>query len=312
MDSWADRSVRALRRFRPGVPLALLPLASCGEVMDPAGPIGRGEKLILLDSLAIMLCIVVPTILATLAFAWWFRASNSRAVYRPDFAYSGRVEVVVWAIPVLVIMFLGGITWIASHDLDPSRPIDAPAQAGVPAIAPIDVQVVSLDWKWLFIYPAQGVASVNHLVIPAGVPVHFHITSASVMNAFFVPRLGSMIYSMNGMSTQLFLKSDRPGRYMGRSSHYSGDGFSDMNFVVDAVPAAQFAGWAAAAKGKGPVLDQAGYAQLARQSEKVAPYSYGTVMPDLYDAIVTQKLAPGPSPKDDGEPVASSAPVQRS
>ena len=300
MDGLADRSVRMLRRFRRLSPLALLPLASCAEVMDPAGPIGAGEKLILIDSLAIMLCIVVPTILATVAFAWWFRASNTKAVYRPDFAYSGRVEVVVWAIPLLVIMFLGGLTWISSHDLDPSHPIESAAQAGVPAAKPIDVQVVSLDWKWLFIYPEQGVATVNHLVIPAGVPVHFHITSASVMNAFFVPRLGSMIYSMNGMTTQLFLKSDKPGRYMGISSHYSGDGFSDMHFVVDAVPAAQFAGFVAGAKGKGPVLDRAGYTQLSKQSQNVAPYSYGAVAPGLYDAIVMQKIPPaeGPPPSD--------------
>jgi cytochrome o ubiquinol oxidase subunit 2 len=301
MDGWSDLSVRARGLVRRIAPIALSPLAGCSEVMDPAGPIGSGEKLILLDSLAIMLCIVVPVIATMLAFAWWFRSSNTRAVYRPDFAYSGRVEVVVWAIPLLVIMFLGGITWIASHDLDPAKPIESAAQAGVPAVAPIDVQVVSLDWKWLFIYPAQGVATVNHLVIPAGVPVHFHITSASVMNAFFVPRLGSMIYSMNGMSTQLFLKSDRPGRYMGLSSHYSGDGFSDMHFVVDAVPAAQFAGWAAAAKGKGGALDPAGYAQLSKQSQNVTPYSYGAVMPGLYDAIVTQKLPPAPGPPE-GDP----------
>lgn len=308
MDSRADRSVRASRRCRPAAALALLPLASCSEVMDPAGPIGSGEKLILLDSLAIMLCIVVPTILATLAFAWWFRAGNAKAVYRPDFAYSGRVEVVVWAIPLLVIMFLGGITWIASHDLDPARPIESAAQTGVPAAAPVDVQVVSLDWKWLFIYPAQGVATVNHLVIPAGVPVHFHITSASVMNAFFVPRLGSMIYSMNGMTTQLFLKSDRPGRFMGQSSHYSGDGFSDMRFVVDAVPAAQFAGWAAAAKGRGPVLDPAGYGQLAKQSQNVAPYSYGAVAPGLFEAITMQKIPPAPGPPEN-DPQRTNKPV---
>ncbi len=311
MNGLAVRSIRSPSRIRAALAVALLPLASCSEVMDPAGPIGRGEKLILLDSLAIMLCIVVPTILATLAFAWWFRASNSKAVYRPDFAYSGRVEVVVWAIPLLVIMFLGGITWIGSHDLDPYKPLESPAQAGVPAAAPIDVQVVSLDWKWLFVYPAQGVAAVNHLVIPAGVPVHFHITSASVMNAFFVPRLGSMIYSMNGMSTQLFLKSDRPGRYMGLSSHYSGDGFSDMRFVVDAVPAAQFAGWVAKARAAGPVLDRAGYDQLARQSQHVPSYSYRAVMPHLYDDIVQQKIPPAAGPQK-GDPDPSIKPVQGS
>src|SRR4051812_2326242 len=159
-----------------------------------------------------MLAIVIPTILATLAFAWWFRESNSRARYLPDWAYSGRIELVVWAIPTLVILFLGGVTWIGSYDLDPARPLSS-------HVKPLEVQVVSLDWKWLFIYPEQGVAAVNELVVPAGRPVHFSLTSASVMNAFFVPQLGSMIYAMNGMTTQLHLQADRPGDFYGRSSH---------------------------------------------------------------------------------------------
>ncbi len=191
--------------------IVLLPivLTACQPaVLDPQGIIGIAEKTILTDSLAIMLAIVIPTIAATFAFAWWFRASNTRARYLPDFAYSGRLELIVWAIPLLVIMLLGGVTWIGSHDLDPAKPL----ASNTP---PLEVQVVSLDWKWLFIYPEQHVASVNQLVVPAGVPVHFSLTSASVMNAFFIPQLGSMIYTMNGMTTQLNLQADAPGTFRG-------------------------------------------------------------------------------------------------
>jgi cytochrome o ubiquinol oxidase subunit 2 len=150
-----------------------------------------------------MLAIVVPTIAATFAFAWWFRASNARARYLPDWVFSGRIELIVWSIPLLVIMLLGGVAGIGSHDLDPAKPLTSDTP-------PFEVQVVSLDWKWLFIYPSHGVASVNQLVIPAATPIHFSLTSASVMNVFFVPQLGSMIYTMNGMTTQLNLQADSP------------------------------------------------------------------------------------------------------
>jgi cytochrome o ubiquinol oxidase subunit 2 len=236
-----------------------------------------------------MLAIVVPVIVATLAFAWWYRASNTKARYLPDWAYSGRLEVVVWAIPILVIMFLGGITWIGAHDLDPPKPLASRTK-------PLEVQVVSLDWKWLFIYPDHGVASVNQLVVPAGVPVHFSLTSASVMNAFFVPQLGSMIYTMHGMATQLHLQADRPGVFNGLSAQFSGDGFPDMEFEVHAVPSDQFDVWLAAARRSGPVLDAAAYTQLARQSLAVQPFTYRAVQPQLFNAVVTQKLPPGPGP----------------
>ena len=161
----------------------------------------------------------------------------------------------------------------------------------------MEVQVVSLDWKWLFIYPEQGVASVNRLVVPAGRPVHFSLTSASVMNSFFVPQLGSQIYTMNGMVTQLSLQADRPGSFFGQSTHFSGDGFSDMAFTMDAVPPARFAAWVAGAKGVGRVLDARAYADLARQSSKVRPFTYRAVTPVLFDAVATQRLLPGPGPR---------------
>jgi cytochrome o ubiquinol oxidase subunit 2 len=277
---------------RAGVPALLL--AGCEPaVMSPAGPVGAGEKTILIDSLAIMLAIVIPTIAATFAFAYWYRASNTRAQYRPEFVYSGRIEMVVWSIPLMVIMLLGGVAWIGSHELDPAEQLPGSQK-------PLEIQGVSLDWKWLFIYPEQGVASVNQLVIPAGRPVHFSLTSGSVMNAFFVPQLGSMIYTMNGMTSRLNLQADHPGTYLGRSSHYSGDGFSDMKFSVRAVPADEFAGWLQATHGAGPKLDEAAYASLARQSTNVPASTYSAVTPNLYGMIASQKIPPaaGPAPSE--------------
>ena len=171
--------------------------------------------------------------------------------------------------------------------------------------APLEVQVVSLDWKWLFIYPGQHVASVNHLVIPAGEPVHFSLTSASVMNAFFIPQLGSMIYTMNGMVTRLNLPADEPGVFPGLSSHYSGDGFSDMHFDVEAVPVDRFSAWVDATRNSGPTLTAQSYAELAKQSMSVAPFTYRDVDADLFEKIATQALPPGPGPIDEPSPGAS-------
>jgi len=279
---------------RAAVLMLLLALAGCSHqgVLDAAGPVASGERTILLNSTVIMLAIVIPTAIATLVFAFWFRAGNPRARYLPEWAYSGRVELVVWAIPILVILFLAGVIWVGSHDLDPFKPL--PAEKNT---KPIEVQVVSLDWKWLFIYPDQGIATVNQLVIPTGVPVHFSLTSASVMNTFFIHRLGSMIYTMNGMVTQVHLQADKPGTYWGQSGQFSGDGFSDMNFQTRAVAPAEFAGWVAAARGKGPALDAAAYAQLAKQGTVKTPYSYGAVQPGLFNLIATQKIGPAPGPQ---------------
>ena len=220
---------------------ALFALAPVRGVLDPQGPVAAGNAQILLNALAIMLMIVVPTLLATLVFAWWFRASNKRAIYRPDWAYSGRLELIIWGIPLLVILFLSGVMWIGSHDLDPARPLAGEAK-------PVEIQVVSLDWKWLFIYPDEGVASVNEIAMPTDRPAHFSLTSATVMNSFFVPQLGSMIATMNGMVTQLNLKADRPGDYFGLSAQFSGRGFSDMHFVLRALAPESFAQWMADAR----------------------------------------------------------------
>jgi cytochrome o ubiquinol oxidase subunit 2 len=268
-------------------------LCGCGlAVLSPAGPIGSGERTILLDSLVIMLVIVVPTIVVTLAFAWWFRASNSRAIYRPTFAYSGRIELIVWSIPALVIFFLGGIAWIGAHLLDPARPLPGHT-------APLEVEVVSLDWKWLFIYPQQDIATINRLVVPVGVPLHFRLTSASVFNVFFVPQLGSEIYTMYGMATQLNLQADQAGRYFGLSGHFSGDGFPGMAFDVEAVPASQFVQWTADTKSKGESLDEGAYRGLLQQSQNVQPYTFHSVRANLFQDIVGQKLPTGQGPSLD-------------
>ena len=259
-------------------------------ILNPQGSVGLAEKVILIDTMAIMLAIVVPTILATLTFAWWFRASNAKARYLPNWAFSGRIELIVWSIPLLTILLLGGVAWIGAHELDPAKSLPSKAPA-------FEVQVVSLDWKWLFIYPGQGIASVNQLAIPAGAPVHFTLTSASVMNAFFVPQLGSMVYTMNGMTSQLNLVADRPGTLGGISAHFSGDGFSNMHFEVRALAADQFAAWVAEARRGHIALDAKSYAQLARQSENIAPFTYNNADPVLFPAIVSQAVPPAPGPQ---------------
>jgi cytochrome o ubiquinol oxidase subunit II len=282
-------------RQAPGTVLAALAvpllLQGCsGSLLAPIGPVGQAEKTILLNSVAIMLAIVVPVILATLAFAWWFRASNTRAVHLPDWEYSGRIELIVWSIPALVVFFLGGIAWIGSHDLDPARPLPSSHK-------PLEVQVVSLDWKWLFIYPDEGVASINQLVAPVGVPLHLRITSASVLNVFFVPRLGSEIYAMNGMTSQLNLQADEPGHFPGLGAHFSGDGFADMSFELHAVAPTEFTSWVERARAAGPALDETAYRELLRQTQNVKPYTYRAVQTGLFEAIANQKLPPGLGPQ---------------
>jgi cytochrome o ubiquinol oxidase subunit II len=292
-------ATRAARRARllPGAPVAaprappatpplparipVLPTTAAWStgVLDPHGPIAAAERTILLNATVIMLAVIVPVILLTLAFAWWFRAGNRWARREPDWAYSGPVEVTVWSIPTLVVLFLGGIAWIGSHELDPARPIAARA-------APLDVQVVSLDWKWLFIYPGAGVASVNRLVVPAGTPLRLQLTSASVMNSFFVPQLGSQIYTMAGMTTTLHLQADRAGTYPGLSAQFSGDGFSDMRFDAVALAPAAFADWLASARAQPGALDAPAYAALARPGVAASAVTYGRVAPGLFRTIL--------------------------
>ena len=277
-------------------------LGACSQgVLDPQGPIASAQRLLLINSTAIMLVVVVPVIIATLVFAWWYRSSNTRASRSMDESYEGRLEFVVWSIPALTVILLGGVIWIGSHQLDPRAPIPGESH-------PLRVDVVSLDWKWLFIYPDQGVAAVNQLVIPAGAPVAFRLTSATVMNSFFVPQLGSQIYAMGGMTTHLNLLADKPGEYQGFSANFSGDGFSEMRFVVKSVPAADFNAWLEQVRGTGSALDQAGYAELAKPSKAVPPITYRSVEPKLFERIIDQTVA---GPRKAGIGGTSSPPLRQ-
>ena len=280
-------------------------LSGCSlRVLDPAGPVSAGERTILFNSLTIMLCIIVPTMIATVLFAWWFRPGNYKAKRLPHWSFSGRIEIVTWSVPLMAIMFLGGIAWLGSHDLDPAKPLASDKR-------PLEVQVVSLDWKWLFIYPAEKVAVVNQLVLPAGTPVHFSLTSASVWDSFFVPQLGSQIYTMQGMTTQLNLKADREGTFYGLSTHLSGDGFSDMHFETKAVSEQGFAQWVKGAQAAQQVLDDDAYKALSKQSTKNPVTLYRLADDDLFGKIVSKVLPPGPGP-DTSKPDNNVTPKQGS
>src|SRR5262245_23349750 len=241
----SSNPTRARSNMRYGSLTALLLLAAtlggCDGVLDPKGPIALAERQILFNATGIMLAIVIPVVIATLGVAFWFRASNERARYRPNFVYSGRIELLVWAIPLMTVLLTGTVAWIGSYDLDPPKPIASSKKA-------IKVQAVSLDWKWLFIYPEQGIASVNYLMVPAGTPVSFELTSSGVMNSFFVPQLAGQIYTMSGMVTRLNFRADHSGTYRGMSANFSGEGFADMYFKVDAVAPDAFAQWVAATR----------------------------------------------------------------
>ena len=267
-------------------------LASCREgVLDPHGPVGLSERIILFDATTIMLAVVIPVIVLTLVFAWWFRADNRRAEYKPDWEYSGRIELIIWSIPALTIAFLGGMAWISSHELDPPKPLIAKA-------APLEIEVVSLDWRWLFIYPDYKVATVNQLTVPVGVPIHFRLTSTSVMNSFFIPQLGSQIYTMPGMTTQLNLQADEAGTYEGLSAQFSGPGFSDMRFALVVTSDQQFQQWLGETRARGGALDAVSFADLSRPTRAGEPLSFRQVDPELFSVVANGKIATRWSPEE--------------
>jgi cytochrome o ubiquinol oxidase subunit 2 len=266
--------------------VALLLTSGCAHgILDPRGPVGESERQILYDATALMLMVVVPVILGILSIAWWFRSTNPHARRKLQWDYSGRIEFVTWSIPALLVLFLGGIAWISSHDLDPPKPLAA-------AAAPVEIQVISLDWKWLFIYPKERVAAVNQVVIPVNVPLRFKLSSASVMNSFFIPQLGSQIYTMAGMTTELNLLASEPGTYNGISAQFSGDGFSDMHFEVLAVSKEEYQRWLAASREAATPLDMAHYRALSRPSIAEATRVYGDVAADLFESVVEHHGAP--------------------
>jgi cytochrome o ubiquinol oxidase subunit 2 len=235
-----------------------------------------------------MLAVVIPVIACTLAFAWWFRSNNAYATRRPDWEYSGRIEFVTWSIPAMIVLFLGGIAWIGSHTLDPGKPLDGQAKA-------IEIDVISLDWKWLFIYPQEQVATLNELVIPVNTPVRFKLTSATVMNSFFVPQLGSQIYTMAGMTTHLNLMASHEGTFNGISAQFSGDGFSDMRFNVRSVPMEEYNAWVASTREGTEQLNGPRYTELSVPSRNDKPFTFGRVEKDLFESIVHSHGVPNNS-----------------
>ncbi|PTQ13598.1 ubiquinol oxidase subunit II [Sphingomonas oleivorans] len=272
-----------LRRLSALTPLMLL--NGCGwSILDPHGPIGIENRSVILWATLLMLIVVIPVIALTIFFAWRYRASNTAADYAPDWSHSNLIEVVIWTVPALIVAALAVIAWNTSHSLDPYRPIESEAK-------PVEVQVVALDWKWLFIYPEYHVATVNELAVPVGRPVNFKITSATVMNSFFIPRLGSQVYAMAGMQTKLHLVADRPGTYEGISANYSGEGFSDMKFSTVALDDAGFARWVEKTKAAPAALRLADYQTLAKPSERDPVRYFGSVDPHLYQAILSQNVA---------------------
>ena len=271
-----------------GVGSALLAtlLSGCkGGILDPKGPIGADEKSLILTATFLMLLVVVPVILMTLVFAWKYRASNTAAVYTPKWAHSTKIEVVVWTIPVIIVIGLAILAWETTHKLDPYRPLDS-------AKAPIKVDVVALNWKWLFIYPDLGIATVNQLAFPKDTPVNFRITSDVAMNSFFIPQLGGQIYAMAGMETKLHLLANEAGSYDGMSANYSGAGFSGMKFKAIATETPEdFQAWVAKVKAQAKPLDAQAYLALAQPSENNPPAYFTAAEPRLFDAVMHKYMA---------------------
>jgi cytochrome o ubiquinol oxidase subunit 2 len=271
-------------------------LSACkGEVLDPAGDIAAQQRDIIYISTVLMLLIIVPVLILIVVFAWRYRESNKEATYDPDFDHSTALELVIWAAPLLIIICLGALTWWSTHLLDPFRPINRiSAEKPVdPNVKPLVVQVVSLDWKWLFIYPEQNVATVNELVLPVDRPVRFDLTSTNMMNTFYAPTLAGMIYTMPGMRSRLHAVINREGTFDGLSANYSGAGFSDMRFKLHGVDDAGFGQWVAKVKTSGQPLDTARYLKLEETSEKVPAMYFSSADLTLFDRIYKRCVKPG-------------------
>ena len=264
-------------------------------VMNPAGDVAAQQRDLLVISTVLMLLIIIPVMALTVFFAWRYRQSNKAARYEPDWDHSMHLELVIWAVPLLIIICLGALTWMGTHLLDPYRPLDRVA-ADRPvdrAAKPLEVEVVALDWKWLFIYPEYGVAAVNEMAAPVDRPISFRITASSVMNSFYIPALAGQIYAMPGMETKLHAVINHAGEYEGFSANYSGAGFSGMRFAFHGVDQGGFDAWVAKVKAAGGTLDRAAYLQLEQPTENEPVRHYGTVLPELYKAILNMCVEPG-------------------
>ncbi|URL60461.1 ubiquinol oxidase subunit II [Luteibacter flocculans] len=275
------------------IPALALILSGCDAVLlSPSGDIARQQRDLIIISVVLMLIIIVPVIVMILTFAWKYRESNkaAHAEYAPDWNHSTVLELLIWSAPLLIIIALGAVTWTSTHKLDPYRPVEQIDQARAlkPGTKPLVVEVVALDWKWLFLYPEQGIATVNEMAAPVDRPIEFHITASTVMNAFFVPSLAGMIYAMPGMETQLNAVMNKTGDFEGLSANYSGAGFSDMRFRFHSLSDADFDAWVAKAKASPEPLSREDYLKLEQPSEKEPVHYYGSVAPGLYNAILNR------------------------
>lgn len=286
-----------MRRLRAIVLLLCLALlGGCkAVVLDPSGDVAIQQRNALLGSVGLMLLVIIPVMALTVLFAWHYRQSNTSARYEPEWDHSTQLELVIWGFPLLIIIALGALTWMGTHLLDPYRPLDRIA-AGKPLPAsakPIEVEVVALDWKWLFIYPQYGIATLNEAAAPVDQQIVFRITSSSVMNAFYIPAMAGMIYAMPGMETQLHGVLNKTGTFDGLSTNFSGDGFAGMHFRVASLSAADFDKWVAKVKADGGALDRNTYLELERPSQNVPPRTFGTVDTSLFKLAVNQCVEPG-------------------
>jgi len=263
-------------------------LSSCETpvLLNPKGTLGVQEKDLILDALMLMSIVVIPVIIMTLFFAFKYRASNTRAKYRPTWSHSNILEVFVWGIPIIIILVLATITWRTTHSLDPYKPLQSNKE-------PIEIDVVSLDWKWLFIYPKQNIATVNFVEFPVDTPIAFKLTSDAPMNGFQIDQLGTQIYTMAAMQTQVHLIANYPGDYAGRSTNYSGRGFSGMTFTARATSDKDFETWVNSVKNANEVLDANTYNELAKPSENNPVTVYSAVQPNLFNGIMMKFMMPG-------------------
>ncbi|MFE0499357.1 ubiquinol oxidase subunit II [Lysobacter soli] len=280
------------RRFLQAAVLLLATVALSGcnlLVLNPAGDIAARQGQLIVVSTVLMLIVIVPVIALTLLFAWRYRASNN-ATYKPDWDHSTQLELVIWGIPLLIIIALGAITWISTHLLDPFRPLDQiSAGRPVPAdVKPLEIQVVALDWKWLFVYPDEGIATVNEIAVPVDRPVHFRITSSSVMNTFYVPALAGMIYGMPGMESELNAVINEAGVYDGFSANYSGAGFSHMRFKFHGKSDADYQRWINDVRASSDALTRATYLELEKPSEREPVRHFARVDNGLFDAVLNR------------------------
>lgn len=276
---------------------AAMALAGCSKavVLNPAGDVAAQQGQLVITATLLMLVIIVPVIALTLFFAWKYRQGNTEAEYDPEWHHSTKLELVIWSVPLAIIIILGALTWVTTHKLDPYRPLDRiDAQRPVPAgLKPLEVQVVAMDWKWLFVYPEQGIALVNELAAPVDRPIHFKLTATSTMNAFYVPDLAGMVYAMPGMQTELHGVINKAGVFPGLASHNSGAGFSGMTFKFHGLSDAGFAQWVQQAQTEGKTLDKSTYLQLAKPSERDPVQRFARVDADLYDRVLNRCVEEG-------------------